>query len=85
MASQDTMQRANAEGQKADDLESQAQHTLQTAQQQADGMMRQAQDHRAEQQRLTQKGQDEAQHEQEEVTKRAEDAESKKGIRGIFG
>lgn len=88
MSSQDTMQRANAEGQKANDLEAEAQRVLDNARQQADGMQQQAKVHRDEQARLTQKSQDEVEHEKRAAQREAQEAQKElkeERITGLFG
>lgn len=79
MASQDTMEMANAEGLKADSLENEAQRVLENAQQQASGLQRQSQEHRSQQSRLMDKFQQEAQAEQESAKKEAQEAKERLG------
>lgn len=69
MSSQDTMNIAEAELQKAQDLERQAQETMQRAQAQADGFMQQAGVHRNQHTNLTSKAQDEQRQEEEQKAK----------------
>ncbi|MES2876585.1 MAG: hypothetical protein V4678_03900 [Patescibacteria group bacterium] len=73
MSSQDTMQVAEAEQRKAQDLEEQAQRVIDRAQQQADGFRRQAQVHTDQYSKLISKSQDEQRHETEEAAKAREE------------
>lgn len=78
MSSHDTMRIAEAERQKANDLEKQADHVLQTAQQQADGMRSQAHTHQNEAARLDQKAQQEEQQEAKEAAEAEQKEEEKR-------
>ena len=81
MSSHDTMQIAQSELAKAEELENQAQRTLDTAQQQADGFRQQAQTHRNEHTRLLAKAQDEQRQEAEASIQAAREEQKKEDDR----
>jgi hypothetical protein len=88
MSSQDTMQMANAERQKAQDLQAQAQRVMDTAQQQATKYNSDADIHMSEAQRLDDKAQAEQQQEAQDAAEQARKEQEKQdngGVSGLFG
>lgn len=81
MSSQDTMQTAQRELSKAEEIERQAQQTMDTAQNQVDGFRQQAEVHRNEYTRLLAKAQDEQRQETEAELQAARDEQKKKDDR----
>lgn len=84
MSSDDTLRIADAERQKAQDLEDEAQRVLQTAQQQADGFRRQAKVHSDQSVTLTQQAQGEKQQEAKDMAEAAREDQEKHDQRKSF-
>jgi len=81
MSSQDTLQIAQAELSKAEELERQAQNALDTVQQQVDKFRQQAQVHRDENARLMAKAQDEQRQEAEQQIQAAREDQKERDDR----
>lgn len=81
MSSEDTLQIAQTELSKAEELEHQTQKVLDTAQQQAEGFRQQAEMHRNEYSRLVTKSQEEQRKEAEEQIEAAREEQKKKDDR----
>lgn len=81
MSSNYTLQVAQNELGKAEELERQAQHALDTVQQEVDKFRQEAQVHRNEYSRLMSQAQEEQRHEAEEMANRAREEQKKRDNR----
>lgn len=88
MSSEDTMKIAAAEAQKAADLRASADNVMKTAQQQADGMMQDADEHQRQSANADAKAKQELEQERKDAERERDEAEKelqKEKSGGLFG